>query len=97
MVTVAPITHTSPRSPENAIEIPPKVKQYLGLDDGRSWIILDELNEFAWPGFDLRPVPGKRDRYDYGYLPPALFTRIVSRVLELRRAGKAVSLSREAD
>ena len=79
-VTVAPITHSAPRNPKVAIEIPPKVEQHLSLDERRSWIVLDEFNEFAWPGFDLRPVPGKPGQYDYGVLPPALFTQIVHRV-----------------
>ena len=35
-VTVAPITHTPPADPANAVEIPPKVKQHLGLDAERS-------------------------------------------------------------
>jgi hypothetical protein len=52
-------------------------------------MILDEFNEFVWPGFDLRNVPGKPSRYDYGFLPPALFAKIITRVLELHRAGKA--------
>ena len=84
-MTVAPITHAPPRDPAVAMEIPPKVKQHLGLDSERSWIVLDEFNEFAWPGFDLRPVPGKPGRYEYGFLPPALYRKIVERILELRR------------
>jgi hypothetical protein len=91
-VTVAPITHTPPSDPLMAIEIPPRVKQHLGLDAKRSWIVVDEFNEFAWPGFDLRSVPGKLSRYDYGFLPPALFAQIIDRVLELRQSG-TVSLS----
>ena len=94
-VTVAPITHTQPSDPSLAIEIPAKVKQHLGLDAERSWIVLDEFNEFAWPGFDLRPVPGKPGRYSYGFLPPALFSRIVKRVLELRLTGKSAFLHRD--
>ena len=85
IATIAPITHTAPRDPGVAMEIPPKVKQHLGLDSERSWIVLDEFNEFAWPGFDLRPVPGKPGRYEYGFLPPALYRNIVERILELRR------------
>jgi hypothetical protein len=96
-VTVAPITHTPPSNPALAIEVPPKVKQHLGLDAKPSWIILDEFNEFAWPGFDLRPVPGKPARYDYGFLPPALFARIIDRILELRRSGRAVSSPRDSE
>lgn len=76
-VTVAPVTHTPPQDPETALEIPPRVKNHLGLDMERSWIVLNDLNVFAWPGFDLRPVPGAQGRYDYGFLPPALFSRAV--------------------
>jgi hypothetical protein len=96
-VTVAPIMHAAPRHPDLAIEIPPRVKRHLGLDERRSWIVLDEFNEFAWPGFDLRQVPGKPGHYEYGFLPPALFMRISGRIGELRREGKGISLSREAD
>ena len=94
-VTVAPITHTPPSDPLLAIEIPAKVKQHLGLDDKRSWIVLDEFNEFVWPGFDLRPVPGKPARYDYGFLPPALFAIVLARILELRQSGIALASSRD--
>ncbi len=41
------------------MEIPPKVSGVSAWTAKRSWIVLDEFNEFAWPGFDLRPVPGK--------------------------------------
>jgi hypothetical protein len=88
---VAPITHTPPDDPETAIEVPAKVKQHLGLDDERSWIVLDDFNEFLWPGYDLRPVPGKAGKYDYGFLPPALFRQIVGKIIELRRKGLAVT------
>jgi hypothetical protein len=94
IVTVAPITHTPPNDPTVAIEIPPKVKQHLGLDSNRSWVILDDFNEFAWPGYDLRPVPEKPGRYDYGLLPPSFYTQIVSRALELRREGRVFTSPR---
>jgi hypothetical protein len=48
------MTHT-PTEEARSIAIPPKVKRHLGLDDA-SWIVLDEANEFFWPGFDLRPI-----------------------------------------
>lgn len=54
VVTVAPITHTPPAKNGEAIELPPRVKQALGLDDERSWIVLDEVNRFAWPGYNIR-------------------------------------------
>jgi hypothetical protein len=95
IVTVAPITHTAPRDPAVAMEIPPRVKQHLGLDSERSWIVLDEFNEFAWPGFDLRPIPGQPGRYQYGFLPPALYRKIVERILELRRERRVFVSVRE--
>ncbi len=88
IVTVAPITHTPPHDPAAAIEIPPRVKAHLGLDGERSWIVLNDFNEFAWPGFDLRPIPGKPGRYDYGFLPPGLYRSIAGRILELRQQGR---------
>jgi hypothetical protein len=90
-VTVAPITHAPPSNPSVAIEIPPKVKQYLGLDWDRSWIVLDDFNEFLWPGYDLRIIPGKNGRYDYGFIPPVLFKQISQKVLELDQKGLIVT------
>jgi hypothetical protein len=63
-VAVVPITHSQPRDPNAAVEIPLPVKRHLGLDSEHSWVILDELNEFAWPGFDLRPIKGDDSRVD---------------------------------
>ena len=53
----------------------------------RSWIILDDFNEFLWPGYDLRSISGKSGRYDYGLLPPALFKQIVNKIIDLRQKG----------
>jgi hypothetical protein len=75
VVTVAPVTHTPLRLPVEAVEIPAATKSRLGLDDGRSWIVVTEVNRFRWPGHDLRPVPGS-GRYDYGILPPGLFRQV---------------------
>ncbi len=87
IVTVAPLTHRPPRDPAVAIEVPPAVKRHLGLDAQRSWIICDEVNEFAWPGFDLRPIPGSQGRYHHGFLPPGLFRQVAARIADLRRSG----------
>ena len=46
-VRVAPVTHSPPGAGDAALEIPAAVKRHLGLDDARSWVILDEVNEFA--------------------------------------------------
>lgn len=90
-VTVAPITHTPPSNPDAAIEIPAKVKNHLGLDSERSWVILNDFNEFFWPGYDLRPIAARDNKVDYGFLPPMLYQQIVSKILELRHKTKSVT------
>jgi hypothetical protein len=90
VVRVVPVTHSVPDDLSAAMELPTAVKRHLGLDSERSWIILDEINEFAWPGFDLRPIPGSSDRFTYGFLPPRLFNSLLvglSRVWS-RKQGK---------
>lgn len=94
-VTVAPITHTPPAKDGAAIELPPRVKQALGLDDDRSWIVLDEVNQFAWPGYDIRPVPGSKDRFAYGFIPPKLYDTVIGRILELAADRPVVEISRD--
>jgi hypothetical protein len=86
-VTVLPITHRAPARSDWAIEIPPAVKRHLGLDAARSWIVIAEGNEFLWPGYDLRKVPGA-DRYDYGFLPPRFFAQVVEAFAAFHRSGK---------
>lgn len=85
-VWLAPITHTPPTDPKAAVEIPPKVKKHLGLDDERSWIITNELNGVAWgdPGI----VPAKKGRWDYGFLPPKLTKTILDKTLEQQQLQK---------
>jgi mRNA-degrading endonuclease toxin of MazEF toxin-antitoxin module len=87
-VVVAPITHREPDPPELGIEVPAKVKAHLGLDAARSWIVLNELNTFVWPGVDLHPVPGRRGVYAYGLLPPRLFEQVRTGILAVDRALK---------
>lgn len=94
-VTVSPITHTPPAQAEEAIELPPRVKKALGLDDDRSWIVLDEVNQFAWPGYDIRPVPGSKDRFAYGFIPPKLYDIVIGRILELAAARRVTEISRD--
>ena len=89
MTIVAPVTHVEPRNPEDGVEIPRRVKQHLGLDQERSWISVTDLNRFLWPGYDLYPIPGSKDRFDYGMLPPRLFDEIKRRILARDAALKA--------
>lgn len=94
IVTVLPITHSVPVGATAAIEIPQPVKRHLGLDDDRSWIVVAEGNEFLWPGYDLRRVP-HGDRYEYGFLPPRFFNRVLDAFDACHRAGSRRLTSRD--
>lgn len=94
-VTVLPVTHSPPQNPAAAVEIPQAIKKRLSLDAGRSWITLDEGNEFIWPGPDLRPVPGADPAsVAYGFLPPRFFNAVRERFLELERKARARAVKR---
>jgi hypothetical protein len=94
-VAVVPITHSLPAGFDEAVEIPRATKRRLGLDDASSWAIVNEVNLFLWPGSDLCPVsrdePGK---YDYGFLPPALFRQIKERLLACARTQRLTGVNR---
>ena len=80
IVRVAPVTHSAPDNLATAFELPAAVKRHLGLDGERSWVILDEVNEFGWPGFDLQPVPRLPNSFAYGFLPPRLFDQLLAKL-----------------
>jgi hypothetical protein len=88
LVTVAPVTHFPPSMPEAAVEIPFATKQRLGLDASRSWVVVNEVNDFVWPGPDLRPLPQDPGRFDYGFIPPGLFRQIRDRLTAQGTAGQ---------
>jgi mRNA-degrading endonuclease toxin of MazEF toxin-antitoxin module len=91
VVVVLPITHSPPRNPDLAVEVPAATKRRLGLDDDRSWIVLTDANRFIWPGPDLRPrIPGDAASVACGLLPAALFREVrdrLARAVAARLAG----------
>lgn len=87
IVTVAPITHSMPRDPDQGIELPASTKARLGLDGDRSWVIINEVNRFVWPGSDLRPVRPAGSGFSYGLLPTSLYFKVRDRMLALAKAG----------
>lgn len=95
IVTVAPITHSPPAAPADAIEIPAVTKARLGLDGARSWIVVREVNRFVWPGSDLRPVAReKADRFDFGLLPPSLFRQVRERLAACAKGQRLKTVHR---
>jgi hypothetical protein len=94
-VFVLPVTHSMPTAGTEAIEIPSEVARKAGLDASRSWVILSEFNEFVWPGFDLRMIPGRSPQtVAYGFLTPGFFAKLRTRWLALDDAGKSKSVPR---
>jgi len=87
IVKVAPVTDSPPDNREAAFELPAAVKRHLGLDTERSWVIIDEVNEFGWPGFELQPVPHAPGSFACGFLPPRLFVQLVTKLGVVRRQG----------
>jgi hypothetical protein len=94
-VSVVPVTHSPPNDHSAGLELPMAVKLHLGLDAERSWIILDELNEFTWPGFDLRPIPLSRGRFTYGFLPPRLFDDLLTKLRSVWSKGRGKATPRD--
>lgn len=94
-VIVAPVTHAPPADPLDSLEIPPAVCRSLGLDNERHWLRLDELNRFAWPGYDLRTIPGKPGNYAYGMLPKPLFEQLRAAILNRQQAKSPRVQSRD--
>lgn len=95
LVRVVPVTHSPPGDAAAALELPASVKRHLGLDAERSWVILDEVNDFAWPGFDLRPIPPSRDHFAYGFLPPRLFDDLMAKLRAIWSRGQGKATPRD--
>jgi len=74
-VTYLPISHVAPRGGEQAIAIPSRVAQHLGLTAQQSLIYTSYEMEDDWP-FDLAHLPGSGSRFDYGFVPPRLFEAV---------------------
>jgi hypothetical protein len=90
------MSHKPPDASEKAIEVPRKLKRHLGLDEEPSWMYTDQLNEFTWPGPDLRPavwlskLPSARASCVIGALPRNWFALVKQDVIEnlkLKRAN----------
>jgi hypothetical protein len=93
-VVILPITHTPPGKDTVGVEIPAKVRQAIGLDDARSWVIVSEHNIDEWPNGGLAPLPGRRGVFSYGFIPPSLFAQVKARFLELSQQKRSPGVRR---
>lgn len=96
-VIVAPITTEPPGAETHAVEVPARVRDYLGLDADGSWIVCDELNSFTWPGPDIRPVRAAGDRSPfYGKIPGRLYEQVRGKLAEVAQ-GQRLKLTKRTE
>ena len=93
-VVILPITHAAPVGDTVGIEIPPRVRQAISLDDAPSWVIVSEHNVDEWPNGGLAPLPGRPGIFSYGLIPPSLFAQIKAKFLELSEQGRGAQVRR---
>ncbi len=95
-VLVVPITHTEPTDDPTALEIPSEIKDRLGLDDERSWVITHEMNIFTWPGPDVRPVDLAKPEQGiaYGFLPAGFTGEVIKRIKQNVKTGRVKTVRR---
>ena len=93
-VVLLPITHTAPAGDTVGVELPPKVRQAIGLDDAPCWVVVSEHNVDEWPNAGLGPIPGRPGVFSYGFVPPRLFAQIKAKFLELSGHGRSGGVRR---
>ncbi len=95
IVSVCPITHTPPRAGQG-IRVPAKTCERLGLDEqAPCWVITTEMNQFVWPGPDIRKAPS--GQHSYGLMPAALFEQIKAQLLANNENGVRVVFRADQD
>jgi hypothetical protein len=93
-VVILPITHSPPAGDTIGIQIPPRVRQAVGLDDEPCWVIVSEHNVDEWPNAGLQPVRGRPGVFSYGFVPPRLFAEIKRKFLDLTRRNRSTRVRR---
>jgi len=93
-VTLLPITSQPPRPNSIVVAVPSNVKSLLGLDAGReAWVVIDDANVFAWPGFDL--VPQASGGFVRGMLTAGFFQQVRTAVMAAHTCGRPRRVERD--
>lgn len=94
-VVVAPITSRAPAGDADGVEVPPETRRRLGLQEAPCWIVLTEVNRFAWPGPDLRPIEtGGGLAWSHGLLPARLFAQVRDAIVTRASARRLRAVAR---
>ncbi len=85
VITVVPITQRKPLPDTAVIETRPALNTHIGVDDLSSWNVVAEVNEFVWPGVDLRPLQ-RTDLKEYAYsvIPQGFYNKNQSIIIGSR-------------
>lgn len=90
-VYVSPMTHTAPYHPERSIKLGEDTSRRLRMDCNSTYLMVDEVNKFTWPGDGLRRVFNRgAASYSFGNLPEAVLLEARSK-LKAFNASKALS------
>lgn len=93
-VTLLPITSQPPRPDSIVVAIPSTLKTPLGLDAGReAWVVIDDANVFAWPGFDL--VPQASGGFVRGMVTVGFFQQVRAAVMAAHARGRPRRVERD--
>lgn len=93
-VTVLAVTSQSPRAGTTAIAVPDDVKVRIGLARARpAWVVIDDANFFAWPGYDLVPQPG--GGFVRGVVTRGFFQLVRNAVLAAHSHGRPRRVERD--
>jgi hypothetical protein len=94
-VTVLPITSQPPRAGTASVAVPDDVKVRIGLTRARpAWVVIDDANVFAWPGYDLVPQP--RGGFVRGVVTRGFFQLVRDAVLAAHARGRPRRIQRDA-
>ena len=94
------ISHKRPLPDERALEVPRKLKRWLGLDGETSWLYTDQVNIFVWPGPDLRPggwlsnLPSARESCVIAALPADWFEMVKGHLTQSYHLQKVKTVKR---
>lgn len=92
-VLVCPITHTEPDADQAGIELGPKDRAWMGLDDKPQWIITSEANLVDWADPGIVPVPATGD-WHYGTMTAELATQVQAEARKSLSQGQLALISR---
>lgn len=95
VLLVVPVTSRKPDNPGEAIEIPLPTRRRLGLQEAPCWVVVTEVNRFAFPGPDLRPADNPSGPFFVqGTLPSRLFLEVRDAVTRHARERRLRTVSR---